>query len=136
MIRLAAFLASFVPFWKSSPPAHVREFNTLVRLRIPGKISSNGRKETPIYYEVKGKEFLSLLRQKLVKEAQEVLGAKTRTETVRELADVLEVLKTIMRLEKITPEEIEIVRIKRSELSGPLESNGGGVYIVQVDKLG
>lgn len=55
-------------------------------------------------------EYMRRLEEKLVEEAKEVLNAKTDQQRQEELADVLEVIYSLIEAHKITFEEIEAVR--------------------------
>jgi len=69
------------------------DYHKLVRDRIPELIRREGRQcETRIASE---EEFVSLLRTKLIEEAQEAATASD-AELVKELADLLEVMDTLV----------------------------------------
>jgi predicted house-cleaning noncanonical NTP pyrophosphatase (MazG superfamily) len=70
-----------------------REYNKLVRDRIPEIIMHEGRKFST---EVMTKEeYVRALKDKLVEEAQEAASAKPE-DLVKELADLQEVLESLM----------------------------------------
>jgi predicted house-cleaning noncanonical NTP pyrophosphatase (MazG superfamily) len=91
--------------------------NKLVRDRIPEIIAANG--ETPHYHTVRGEELASLLFAKLVEEAQEVAEAKgNQEEVMKELADVREVMESLVNELGLLDEEIEQLKLQRREERG------------------
>ncbi len=77
------------------------EFNKLVRDNIPEKIISNG--EHVKCSIVARPLFDRMLLEKLLEEAYEVYDAKSDTDIMSELADMLEICKTIQRLNRESP---------------------------------
>jgi predicted house-cleaning noncanonical NTP pyrophosphatase (MazG superfamily) len=63
-------------------------------------------------------ELLSLLKNKLVEEANEVLNANSMDELIEEMADVLEVMKAISVKQNITDEIFEKREAKFLERGG------------------
>ena len=86
----------------------VRIYDKLVRDRIPEVIESNG--DIPI--RTLGKEeYRRELMWKLQEEVNEVLNANSKEQLIEELADVLEVLKSIAKLEnKSMADVIEVAQ--------------------------
>ena len=72
-------------------------FNKLVRDKIPDIIKSNG--ENSITRVLEDEEYRKELYKKLLEETDEVIKSQNMEETLEELADVLEVLKSIAELE-------------------------------------
>ena len=72
-------------------------FNKLVRDNIPDIILKNG--QTPITRVLNDEEYKSELLKKLLEETNEVLSSKESRETLEELSDVLEIIKSIAILE-------------------------------------
>ena len=71
-------------------------FNKLVRDKIPEIIKNNG--EESIVRELSDDEYKVELYNKLLEEANEVIDSQDNESTIEELADVLEVLKSIAEL--------------------------------------
>lgn len=88
----------------------------LVRDKIPEIIKDSGR--LPVTHIAAGQEYKQALMQKLVEEVQEVGKANTREELIEEIADVLEVLATIMQLEKLNGAEVTAAQKKKREERG------------------
>ena len=92
-------------------------FNKLVRDNIPNKIKSNG--EESIIRILDDEEYRSELYKKLLEESQEVINSKSKEETLEELADVLEILKSIAELnDKNLEDIIEVAKQKRLKRGG------------------
>ena len=70
-----------------------RVFNKLVRDNIPNIIANNG--EESVTRVLEEDEYRTELYKKLLEEANEVISSKTSDETIEELADVLEILKSM-----------------------------------------
>lgn len=69
-------------------------YNKLVRDKIPEIIEQSGKKAK--IRIVQGEELKRALKNKLVEEARELLHANTEEEVIEELADVFEVLDSIV----------------------------------------
>ncbi len=93
-----------------------RVYNKLVRDHIPAIIQQHGDiSETEIMTEV---EFQQALRQKLVEEAQEVIQANSQYEIIKELADLHEVIDTLMQHSDITMDMIKAEQERRCSERG------------------
>lgn len=73
-------------------------------------------------------EFDKELRAKLIEEAYEVCAAQSREELLAELADVQEVIQSLMKLHVISAEELAIIQIQKREKRGGFD----GRYYVEV----
>lgn len=92
-------------------------FNKLVRDNIPTKIENNG--EIAITRILNDEEYRVELYKKLKEECTEVVESKTSMDTLEELADVFEVIKSIAELEnKSIDDIIEIANQKRLKRGG------------------
>ena len=98
-----------------SPPT----FEKLVRDGIPRIIQEKG--EEAIIRFVEGKEYKELLQKKLQEEVREVIGATTAESQAEEIADVLEVLMALARIDGVTMEAIEAIRLSKREKRGGFE---------------
>jgi len=91
-------------------------YNKLVRDHIPAIIRRHGDTcETETMAEV---EFQQALRQKLVEEAQEVVQADTQDELIKELADLCEVIDTIMQHNNIPTSIVKAEQERRRSERG------------------
>lgn len=94
----------------------MREFNKLVRDKIPEIIEANG--ETPHFHIIEDDdEYLDALLEKDVEEGKE-LAQDTNLE---ELADKLEVIYAIAKTRGFTPEQIEQARAQKAAKRGGFE---------------
>lgn len=94
-----------------------RVFNKLVRDNIPNIIESNG--ERAVTRILNDEEYRGELYKKLQEETNEVINAKNTEDVVEELADVLEVLRSIAELENMNLDAIiEIANQKRLKRGG------------------
>lgn len=64
--------------------------------------------------KLEDEEFDQRLREKLLEEAKEVAEAKTKEELIEELADVLEILDTLIDLKGI--EKTEVLKAQRAKI--------------------
>ena len=92
-------------------------FNKLVRDNIPNIIEKNN--EVPVTRILSNDEYQKELYKKLNEEVKEVINAKTKKEILEELADVLEVLKSIAEFNNKTLDDvIDISSKKRLKRGG------------------
>ena len=66
-------------------------------------------------------DYRQALREKLVEEAREVVAASTLGDLLTELADLQEVLDTLMRAYAISPEAVHIEQERRRSERGGFE---------------
>lgn len=91
--------------------------NKLVRDKIPDVIESNN--ETAVIHILLEAEYKSELFKKLLEECSEVINSKSSKEVIEELADVLEIIKSIAELEgKSLDDVMEIADKKRLKRGG------------------
>lgn len=94
-----------------------KSFNKLVRDKIPGNIISVG--ESVQIAEIKNDDFINLLKRKLVEESFEALDAHDYDSLVGEIADIKELIDTIMRTLGISKEELyQSQKTKRKKAGG------------------
>ena len=85
-------------------PISVKIYNKLVRDKIPQIIEHSGKQA--IIEVVSGKEYLELLNAKLGEELQEYL----ESESIEELADLIEVVYAILDYKTVSLQEFELIR--------------------------
>ena len=94
-----------------------RVFNKLVRDNIPDIIANNG--EESVTRILTDEEYKAELYKKILEEANEVISSKTSDETIEELADVLEIIKSIAELNgKKIDDVVEVAKQKRLKRGG------------------
>ena len=92
-------------------------YNKLVRDKIPEIIENDG--ETPVVRVLNDNEYKKELEKKLKEEYEEVLLAKDKKERLEELADMLEVIRTLALLEDEDIQSvINIMDKKREKIGG------------------
>ncbi len=92
-----------------------RVYNKLVRDNIPNIIKEKG--ETPITKVLDEEEYKEELEKKLFEEYQEVLEASGE-DRVEELADMIEVIRALAKLENKELNEVIDVADKKSQKRG------------------
>jgi len=95
-----------------------RVYNKLVRDNIPEIIESKGEK--PIISILDDKRYKEELEKKLYEEYNEVIEA-SGLDRVEELADMIEVIKSLAKLENKTLEEVIGIANKKSEKRGAFD---------------
>ncbi len=90
-------------------------YNKLVRDKIPEIIKSNG--EEPITRVLTDEEYKIELEKKLNEEYQEVLSA-TGKDRIEELADMLEIIKYLAKMENATLNDIIAIANAKSSKRG------------------
>lgn len=93
-------------------------YNKLVRDKIPEIIQSNGEK--PITRILNDEEYKAELEKKLNEEYQEVLNA-TGKDRIEELADMIEIIKYLAKLENSTLEEVMAIAEEKGSKRGTFE---------------
>ena len=101
-------------------------YNKLVRDKIPENINSmEGRKAT--WRIMSDGEYIKELNKKLLEEAHEFIEENA----VEELADVMEVIQSIMRIKNISYEELKNVQQMKREKKGGFSNK---IYLVEVEQ--
>jgi len=85
----------------------------LVRDKIPEIISESGRK--PVIHIADDSEYWKRLKDKLLEEVKEFIEDGDEKE---EIADIFEVLYSIMDFRKLDKAEVEKIRLKKAEKKG------------------
>lgn len=89
-----------------------KEYNKLVRDKIPEIIEESGRKQKSRILDEK--EYLEALLDKVIEEIEEY----RETGDEEELADVFEVLECIVKLKDYEPMHLDYLRMKKREARG------------------
>ena len=101
-------------------------YNKLVRDKIPENINSmEGRKAT--WRIMDDDEYIKELNKKLLEEAHEFIEENA----VEELADIMEVIQSIMRVKNISYEELKNVQQMKREKKGGFSNK---IYLVEVER--
>ncbi len=91
---------------------HKREYNKLVRDRIPEIIKQDG--QTPYTHTASGLELEKALWKKVEEEIKEFQVSKDP----RELADILEVIYALANFYGVKPDELESIRKQKAKERG------------------
>ena len=95
-------------------------FNKLVRDKIPALLDENGGEtETKILND---KEYIKCLYEKLKEECTEVTEATSKEDLTEELADLYEVILSLIKVQNITTQDIENIRIQKKKKRGGFDS--------------
>ena len=101
-------------------------YNKLVRDKIPASIDSmEGRKAN--WRIMDNEEYIKELNKKLLEEAHEFIEENA----VEELADIMEVIQSIMRAKNISYEELKKVQALKREQKGGFNDR---VYLIDVEQ--
>lgn len=93
-----------------------RRWDKLVRDGIPDKIKARG--DTPLVRTLEEDEYRERLRDKAYEEAEEWFSARSRTDRIEELADLLQAIHDMAQLDDATIETVEHFRRAKEEVSG------------------
>ncbi len=101
-------------------------YNKLVRDKIPENINSmEGRKAT--WRVMDDDEYIKELNKKLLEEVHEFIEENA----IEELADIIEVIQSIMRVKNISYEELKNVQQMKREKKGGFSNK---IYLVEVEQ--
>lgn len=101
-------------------------YNKLVRDKIPHNINSKERKKCN-YRILDDDEYIKELDRKLLEEAREFL----EDHSTEELGDLMEVIFAIMKVKKISIEQVNEARKFKKDKNGSFENR---VYLIDVEE--
>jgi predicted house-cleaning noncanonical NTP pyrophosphatase (MazG superfamily) len=103
-------------------------YNKLVRDKIPQIIENKGKEfSTKVLND---EDYIKYLKEKAYEELDEYCTAETDGEAVEELADLLEVIRTLATHHGSSIEEVEAVRINKAEKRGGFQEK---VFLIEVE---
>jgi predicted house-cleaning noncanonical NTP pyrophosphatase (MazG superfamily) len=105
-------------------------FEKLVRDKIVENIKSAGNK--PVWHTLSQDEYISELKRKVGEEAAEINIAQGE-DVIKELADVQELIDTLLEELSISKEEFEKVKEKKNEKAGAFKSKQYVEYVETED---
>jgi predicted house-cleaning noncanonical NTP pyrophosphatase (MazG superfamily) len=88
------------------------KYNKLVRDKIPEYIQSKGEKV--IFHVADEKEYWQKLKEKIDEETREFI----KSESIEELADLLEVMDAVIDYKKFNKQEIERIKNEKAQKKG------------------
>jgi predicted house-cleaning noncanonical NTP pyrophosphatase (MazG superfamily) len=104
------------------------KIDKLIRDKIPEIMIMQG--QNAVVRRMEREEYVERLRDKLLEESQEVVEAKTADELCEELADVLEVIRSLSAACGLTVDDVEKTRVAKLAKKGGFQ---GRVYAEHVD---
>lgn len=93
------------------------EYPKLIRDRIPEIIRADGREVATTTLE-EDKEFLQFLLKKAVEEAEELAHSENESNLLEEVADLREIIDTILALKGVSEEQIQAIQDEKREKRG------------------
>ena len=91
-------------------------YNKLIRDKIPERIIECGGDYK--VRKLKDKEFAKELLKKVGEEASGLLAAKTKSDIIKEIADVVDVIEEIIKVKGISNQEIKKQQQENKKLKG------------------
>jgi len=107
---------------------NTKTFNKLVRDKIPEIIKNNN--EIPTIRILNDKDYKEELLKKLLEECNEVINATNNTQTLEELADTLEVIDSIIKLNNSTFDEVRKIKEEKRNKRGGFEKR---IYLIKTE---
>ncbi|MFE7062043.1 phosphoribosyl-ATP pyrophosphohydrolase [Sutcliffiella sp. NPDC057660] len=103
-------------------------YNKVVRDNIPQIIEATGKKFTTRI--LKDQDFIKHLKQKCYEELNEYCAADTNEEAIEELADLMEIIRSLAQYHGTSMEEVEKLRQGKAVKRGGFEEK---VFLVEVE---
>ncbi|MGE6753632.1 nucleoside triphosphate pyrophosphohydrolase [Rossellomorea sp. NPDC071047] len=103
-------------------------YNKLVRDKIPQIIKSSGKEFSKKI--LNDEDYIKYLKEKAYEELDEYCGAEEDGEAVEELADLLEVIRTLAKQHGATIEEVDAVRKDKAMKRGGFHEK---VFLFEVE---
>ncbi len=94
------------------------EYPKLVRDKIPKIIQASDGVTVPTKIVSDDQEFLAYLLRKVVEESEELSEAKTDSNLIEEIADVYEIIDTIVAVKGISADDVTKVQTEKREKRG------------------
>jgi len=106
-------------------------YNKLIRDNIPAIITATGKPFETDAYDESG--YQQALRQKLVEEAEEVRASRSETETIKEIADLYEVVDALLAASGISRETVLAKQQQRRDERGGFGSRLQLLWVEEAD---
>jgi predicted house-cleaning noncanonical NTP pyrophosphatase (MazG superfamily) len=103
-------------------------YNKLVRDRIPGVISSIGKKFTTSI--LSDEEYVLELKRKSFEELEEYVKTENNEDAVEELADLLEIIHALAEVHGSSFDTVEEVRKRKAENRGSFKDK---IFLIEVE---
>jgi predicted house-cleaning noncanonical NTP pyrophosphatase (MazG superfamily) len=106
------------------------KFGKLVRDKIVDQVISDGNK--PNWHELSNDKFIEELKKKIVEESQEIPRTIDPAEVIKELADIQEIIDSILDALKVKKEDFLEIQKKKNDKAGSFKNKQ---YIEDVEVL-
>jgi len=106
-------------------------YNKLIRDKIPQIIEMAGKSHNVITLDQNS--FLVELKKKLIEESIEFKNAESKLEIVNELADIEEIVETLMKEYEISDNELKSRKIEKKLKNGGFEKK---LFLISVTETG
>lgn len=94
----------------------MKQINKLVRDNIPEIIQNNN--QTPTTRILNNEEYLHYLKLKLIEEANEANNSSSKEELTNEIADILEVIESLLKASDISYDNVMKVKADKAQRNG------------------
>ena len=100
----------------ASDDTDFRRISKLVRDNVPDIIRRSGR--NPMIKELKGKQYVHALNEKLIEEHEEYIAEKDSEESIAELADMIEVIYSLAKNKGVNEKELLLIVSDKRKKNG------------------
>lgn len=104
----------------------IKKYNKLVRDKIPNEIDGKGGQKAK-YRILSDAEYITELNKKLLEESTEFIEENS----IEELADVMEVIESIMKVKNISWEDVKKAQTEKRAKRGGFDSK---IYLESVEE--
>jgi len=102
-------------------------YNKLVRDRIPEIINNSGK--WAITRQLSDEEYKEELRRKIREELMEYFSTNTDEDALEELADLLEIIHSLVKVHGTNMDQLEQIRYKKAEERGSFDKR---IFLIEV----
>ncbi|MDH4359050.1 MAG: nucleoside triphosphate pyrophosphohydrolase [Candidatus Berkelbacteria bacterium] len=104
-------------------------YNKLIRDRIPEIIEGAG--EIPHLRKLGKKEFKEELKKKVLEEARELIGSKSKKEILNEVVDIQELIDWLAKELKINPSQLGKLQAEKNKKRGSFKKK---LFLISTNK--
>lgn len=106
----------------------MKQINKLVRDHIPDIIKNNN--QTPITRILNNEEYFHYLKLKLIEEANEANNTTSKEELTNEVADILEVIESLLKASDISYDDVVRVKEEKAKRNGKFDKR---IFLKSID---
>lgn len=107
----------------------MRNLNKLVRDKVPSLVTKDGGSYT--MQLLQDDEHLKALKDKLKEEVDEFIVAETKEIQLDELVDIAEIIHSYLKMNNITINEFENLRITKRKAKGSFDR---GIFLTEISR--